>query len=116
MIVLKWGWLQDDVDYDRADCVDCNFRSGDARAILTPPMVLTTVREYKADKEESLGIDDVYIGLSSQYKLRDDSFVTDFTVCLGDSLQGLAAAVLIMRDPEALTVCMLQSVREFEIY
>jgi hypothetical protein len=75
--------------------VDKYCFAGDARAILTPPMSVTTVHVYKKDTTAKMAAGDVYIGIK-------DNEVIHYKFYLSDSLQSLALKEVIhqhlMRD------------------
>ena len=109
MIVFSWSRLDDRTHFYRTQCehIDKFCHAGDARAILTPPMHVTTVKVYKSvNVVDKLAAGDVYI-------CRTERVLTGYTICLRDSLQALALMALVENDPQELKAELLRSVEFF---
>jgi hypothetical protein len=107
MIVIYWRESNQASSYNiESDKEDKYCLGGDARAILTPPMDVTTVEVYKRCTTAKMGVGDVYIG-------RIGTRVTDYEIHMQESLQALALKELICQNPKAMQARLKRSVNLF---
>jgi hypothetical protein len=98
MIILYWDDYQLSSRRIRSNIYEQICRSGDVRAILTPPSDVTIVKVYEHHfQREEMVPGDVYIGLAYPFDGRANPYnsVRDYTFFMDDSLQTLAFEALI---------------------
>jgi hypothetical protein len=116
MIILHWNGFRLTSRRIRSNVYEQICRSGDVRAILTPPSDVTIVKMYKTHYErEDMVPGDVYLGLAYTFGDHASRYnsVRDFTFFMDDSLQSLSFAALVKRDPGAVELRMTKIMRRF---